>query len=546
MKSKNSIYLLFLLCMASQVNAQVIYERTYPNAYPSLQEAIQLSDFSTVSFSKNSTCHFAGWRHISPTGSLIEQGGLAGESTHTLTYKQIAADSILISCRVGPLDYPGDNFFKVALWTPDSLYTIVLDTVFNSYWEDTVHYEAFLFEDNHVLYQRGDTLYSRNILTGQTDFRETFFHITHIYPVKDGLMVFSAGLPPTYFNSQLAPVKTWLNLSAHPISFNSMVAMDSFIVGINVDIPTALHAVNAFNENVQDIDLSDYFSQIDTLVVRSDTLIVIGSNGATGNTVQIDKQFQILVEKPFVYPDNIYPWKLSFYPDRLYAWRIDGFSGYGADYRIAYPFLDPEPITYVNLTFIDISVDSVYLYSPSPGSPYILRLSANIINNSVDTLRFLTIHYEEEPFQFCDPGVYPSHIYDLATPPGDTAVVKLSAVVWADQIDDPFIRTFFVQHGNHQLDSNRTDNSFRLDYLISNAQDPVRAAVSVYPNPFTDFLVTTDESDATGMSLYDQTSRLVASGYGQLENLGRLPSGIYFLQISTGNSTSIQRVVKVE
>jgi hypothetical protein len=107
--NKNSIYLICLVFLTSQINAQVIYERTYPNAFPSLEDAIQLSDFSTVSFANNATCYFAGWRHISPTGSIIKEGGLAGESTHSLKTKHIGVDSILVSCRVGPLDYPGTN-----------------------------------------------------------------------------------------------------------------------------------------------------------------------------------------------------------------------------------------------------------------------------------------------------------------------------------------------------------------------------------------------------------------------------------------------------
>ena len=72
MKYKYFAYLLCIFLVASQVKAQVIYERTYPDGFPSLKDAIQLSDLSTVSFANNSACYFAGWRHIGPTGNIID------------------------------------------------------------------------------------------------------------------------------------------------------------------------------------------------------------------------------------------------------------------------------------------------------------------------------------------------------------------------------------------------------------------------------------------------------------------------------------------
>ena len=146
----------------------------------------------------------------------------------------------------------------------------------------------------------------------------------------------------------------------------------------------------------------------------------------------------------------------------------------------------------------------------------------------------------------CDPGVYPSHFNDLDTPPGDTAVVKYSLGVWASEAEHPIIRTYYVQHGNHHLDSNRVDNSFTLNYLISSAEEPIRTSVSVYPNPFTDFLRVTDVHETSQLILYDQTGRRVASGFEQLDNLGHLPTGMYVLQVISGHSSSLSRVLKVE
>lgn len=545
---KSYISFLCFLILASLVNAQVIYERTYPDAYPSLRDAIQLSDFSTVSFANNSKCFDAGWKQISSTGSIIKHGGLAGESTHSLKYRQIAEDSILVSCRVGPIDFDGTNYFKVALWTPDSLQTLLIDTVPLNFWEDCewcnhpVHYEAFQYKDNHVLYQRGDTIFSKNVLTGQTAFRETFYYISKVYPLKDGLMVFSLGLPPTYFNNQLTPVKTWLN----PVSSNFMVALDSFLVGVNHGSPTSLRAVNAFNENTQDVDLSIYFSQIDFLVVRGEVLIVVGKNGATNNTVQLDKNFQILAQKPFVYPDDIYSWQLSFYPDRLYAWRTDGLSAYNADYRIAYAYLDPQPITYADMELASIIVDSVFYWPPDHHLPANLFLSAYVINHSLDTLYSLTIHHEEAFFVGCDPGVYPRHIKDLLVPPGDTAIVRFTTYSWEVAMNQPFMKTFYVQHGNHHLDSDTTNNKFDLVYLSSSTKEATIDSMVVYPNPFTDYISVSELTESRQLRLYDQHGTMVAQGTHRLDGMRNLPAGIYFLQIISGQSIAVKRLVKSE
>jgi hypothetical protein len=545
--NKIAINLICSFFLAHQIQAQLIYERTYPNTFPSLKDAIQLSDFSTVSFSNNSTCYFGGWRHLSPTGSIIKEGGLANESTHSLRYMQIAEDSILVSCRVGPIDFDGINYFKVALWTPDSLQTLIIDTVPLNFWEDCewcnqpVHYEAFQFKDNHVLYQRGDTIFSKNVLTGQIAFRETFYYITKVYPVKDGLMVFSLGLPPTYLDSQLMPIKTWLNAIS---SF--MVAMDSFLIGVNSGMPSSLHTVNSFNENAQDIDLSLYFSNIDFQVVRGDVLIVVGKNGATNNTVQLDKNFQILAEKPFVYPDDIYPWQLSFYPDRLYAWRTDGLAAYKADYRIAYDYLNPQPITYVDLELASIFVDSVFYWPPDHHLPANLFLSAYIINHSLDTLHSLTLHHEEDFFIGCDPGVYPKHIKGLQVPPGDTAIVRFTTYSWEVAMNEPFMQTFYVQHGNDHLESDTTNNVFELIYLSSSTEVTSANSIAAYPNPFKDNIAVTGLSESVQLRLYDQNGAMVAIGYNRLDDLGKLHEGIYFLQTVAGGYISVNRVVKLE
>ena len=117
---------------------------------------------------------------------------------------------------------------------------------------------------------------------------------------------------------------------------------------------------------------------------------------------------------------------------------------------------------------------------------------------------------------------------------------------WEIAMSKPFIRKYFVQHGNHQLDSNSTNNVFEFFFLISNAEEPIPTSLEVYPNPFTDFIKVSERSDLMQLNLYDQTGRLVSKGLGQLTDLGALPTGIYFLNVQTGSSNATTRVVKVE
>ena len=90
------------------------------------------------------------------------------------------------------------------------------------------------------------------------------------------------------------------------------------------------------------------------------------------------------------------------------------------------------------------------------------------------------------------------------------------------------------------------NNSFLVNHLINSSNELTSKQIVLYPNPFTDYITVSEPSDSMQLILFDQTGRLVESDYEQLEDLGNLLPGIYFLQISTGNSTSIQKVVKLE
>jgi len=90
------------------------------------------------------------------------------------------------------------------------------------------------------------------------------------------------------------------------------------------------------------------------------------------------------------------------------------------------------------------------------------------------------------------------------------------------------------------------NNSFLVNHLINSSNELTSKQIVLYPNPFTDYITVSEPSESMQLILFDQTGRLVESDYEQLEDLGNLLPGIYFLQISTGNSTSIQKVVKLE
>lgn len=108
------------------------------------------------------------------------------------------------------------------------------------------------------------------------------------------------------------------------------------------------------------------------------------------------------------------------------------------------------------------------------------------------------------------------------------------------------MRTFYVQHGNNHLDANGTDNVYEFAEIISQTDETVITSTVVFPNPFTDFLVVAHQIEFSPLYLYNQTGQLVATGFNQLRDLGYLPTGIYFLQIKSGNSMVVEKVVKVE
>lgn len=113
-------------------------------------------------------------------------------------------------------------------------------------------------------------------------------------------------------------------------------------------------------------------------------------------------------------------------------------------------------------------------------------------------------------------------------------------------MNQPFIQTFYVQHGNHHLESDTTNNVFDLIYLSSSTKETTTGSMAAFPNPFTDDISISGLNESTQLRLYDQQGGLVAYGYNRLDDMSKLPVGIYFLQIIAGRSITVKRMVKVE
>jgi hypothetical protein len=157
------------------------------------------------------------------------------------------------------------------------------------------------------------------------------------------------------------------------------------------------------------------------------------------------------------------------------------------------------------------------------------------------------MHYDQnDPYSSCFTGVNVFHFNDLNILPGSTHTLQFQSYSSSLVHDNKLERKYFLEHGNHHLDSDTTNNVFELVYLTSSIVETTTDPISVYPNPFTDFIRVSDVSESIQLNLYDLSGRMVSNGHEQLDDLGRLPTGIYFLQIVSGHSLSIQRVVKVE
>ena len=543
MKTRFLIFF-FLPILAVVANGQVIYERTYPDVSPYIEKLFELSDHSTVSFSYSSACPFMEWLLVDANGNLNKHEGLGYETVHSFDARKLEGDNILVSYRMGPLDYPGDNSFNVELWTPTDIITIVEDPVSYAYWEDMgFSYGAYSIYNDKIIYQKVDTLFLKNLFSGDIERKVIQSNLlsSGVFPVLDHLLVYPATGPPTLYDQNLQPAITWNN-SMLPGDY--AVSIDSFMVGVSAPGNLSLHIINAFDESFRDLDLSTYFTQILSLSVENNILIVRGNAGTQPLVLKLDSHFIILAQSnlDIPMPKGINEMTLMYFPDRVYSWGYDGLDSY----RMSYQYPDAHPIQYIDLALDSIWVDSVFYWPPEQHLPAKVFMLCKVSNHSAEPIQNFAIFYQDQSFSECDPGVYPRYIEGLNIPPGQSATFMYQNISWKLPVGDPFIRTFIIKHPNYHLDSTYSNNIYTVSYFPTDIDEPLQSPVAVFPNPFIDLLTTSIQSIGVELILFDQMGKIVSSGQDQLDHLSDLPVGIYFLQVYDGQQLLVRKVVKVE
>lgn len=542
MKKYIPIYFLCFLFLSSRIEAQVIYERTYAFASNSLDFPVELSDTSTFSFDNDNMCGGIGVRHIDRYGNELTDNWFAAEGFSS-GYYWIGHDSILIWAVEGAWD-AGVDSFRIYIWTPDMTQKIVSRYMASDAIE--VIGGAFLYTSDRLVYRQSDTLFSLNLVNGIEEDSLVIPDINTVIEFEKSILVVSYTSYPVLLNDRLEVIGLWPDLSFLPFSVDEALVIDSFLVGIDLLNPLAIGTFNIHSESQMNIDLSVYFDQIDDIQSNKNNLFIRGKSGGDDIVLQLDSTFSFVDIQFLELPDLDKEMNFRYYPERVYASGDDGYTSYKANYRMCYPYQDPNPIRYVDIALDTMWVDTVYVYPPEWHIPPSIQGSALISNLSPDTLKALTIHFSDIPVFFCDDGIRATLKEELQIAPFDTDTISFGTYAHSSSIEQTVIRTFFVEHGNNQLDLNFEDNSFVLNYLISGTDELTPSDAKVYPNPFTNYLRMTEVQETTQLILFDQTGRMVSSGFGQLDNLGHLLVGIYTLQVISGPSIGVTKVLKVE
>ncbi len=537
-------FIVAFILISQFTQAQVFYERTYSQISPSLRYTIQLSDTSSICFASVSECHFAPFHHIDPKGNIINSVGFSLESTHSSGARTVGLDSVLVWNREGTTDSDGPNYLRISLWTPSQFVTLVLDSLHYKFWEDhDIPYGAYLVKDDKLVYRKADSLYVVRISTQQLLNKVIVPDLGSVHAFLEYIVAFPTSMDPIIFSIDLLPVGTW-DVNQHPVNNYEQMALDSFLIGIITQEVASLHVVNGLTEENFDLDLSGYFAHIDDVQVNEQGLFVKGKKGAVDYLVQINEQLQVINETVIDLPDLGGPFTFTYYSDRVYASTADGVSQYAAEYRMSYHFTDANPIRFVDISLDTIWVDSVFYWPHEMHLPANLFLLVKVTNHSPDTIYSFTYHFESPPEVFCDPGVYPRFVNDLSIPPGETGTVPFTTWSWEVAANEPFFRTFYVEHANHHLDDHVADNHFLLSYLTSAINPVMENALFIWPNPFHDYLETS--GDFTELRMYNNLGHLVSMGVNRLENLGSLARGTYYIQGLRNQKSYFSRVIKIE
>ena len=536
----NRIYLCIIcFCfLMDHVNAQVVYERTFPFEFPSIQFPIELSDTSTVSLGTNNECGGIGVRHIDALGNELEEDAFWAEAFSSGIY-WIGHDSVLIWAEEGAYDV-GPDSFRVYIWTPAEIRKILSSDIRNQFSNPRL-YGAFLYSPDRLVFEKTDTLYSKNLQNDQIEDSLIIPGIISILEFEKAILVFSQTAAPLLLDDHLTEIIMWHDTTSLPFSINEANVLDSFLVGRSGFTPNAIAIINVYSETKGEVDLSPYLNLVEDVQVNKSHLFVKGVLNQEHYVIELDGQFQIVEIHKIDFPDLDFDLTYRYFPDRVYAWGLNGLARYNANYRMSYKYKDPHPVEYIDIALDTMWVDSVVNYAPQY---FVIYIKAVVRNLSLQVVHSVSMHYEEIPIFFCDPGVYGGTFEHLNIQPNETDTVSL--VLFAYQVGSPYTQRFYVHHGNHHLDEQSANNDYNLVHILSNSTMPLSSSYQVYPNPFSDILRTSIASDGVELVLYDQTGRIVSQGNDQLNDLRWLGSGVYYLRISNGISTSIQKVVKVE
>ncbi len=540
MMCRNFICVIIIFSFAFQIKAQVIYERTYPNAFPSIRHSIELSDTSTFSLDRADICNSLLIRHIDKSGNIVDTLSFGAEA-FLYGFHWIGHDSVLVWVEHGAHDFGPDMFF-IKLWTPQKITTLLSEEVPRSFVQGRT-YGAFLYRENQLIYEKSDTFFLRNLLTGENDWMIFLPGVTDVIEFENSILTISNNQRPRLYDQDLNQLATWQNYPDFYLDTSLVVVLDSFWIGKSPTLPSALDIVNVFTESVQHIDVSQFLDSIQDIQTNQGYLFVSGMFEGINQVVQYDKSFELVQVRQLDVPTVKESMELRYSPARVYAWAIDGIGGYKADYRICYAYTDPYEIE-----SFDISLDSMWISSIEnfPGFSKI-QISLIVKNRSTEVLKRFTLHHDKnEPEGNCFSGTNARNFGNLNVDPEQTDTVSFIDYTTSFAHDYPLHRIYFVEHGNNHLNADTTDNSFDLWHILSNANAAVELDVNVYPNPFTDFLRVEQASGTAQLYLYDLTGKLVFKGQNPLNGLSGLPTGVYLLQIIDGNQSNQQQVVKVE
>jgi hypothetical protein len=514
----------------------VIYERTFDDAFPSIEYSVELSDTSTFSMDRFSKCNNLNIRRIDQIGNSNDDW--LGEA-FLYGYHWIGHDSILLWYETGSYDV-GPDSFRVEIWTPKNKKVLVREEVEHQNIPGR-RYGAYLYQQNQIIYEKSDTFLRKNLVTGENDKFVFFQRIQNVIEFKNSILIYFSAPFPKLVDADFNIIRNLHN----PLPFDTTkaVVLDSFWIGQDSNDLQTVNALNVYTEIIRPIDFTIFLDTIEDIQVNKGALFIKGKKGDIHKVVELNESLEIYQIHDLDLPSDPENITYRYSPGRVYSHFTDGLGAYKADYRICYPFLDPNPVHYV-----DIQLDSMWLSSIIHHQFYSeIQVAFQITNLSTDTIHSFTLHYDNnEPYSTCFTGTNALHFKELDIIPGNSTTIDYHDYTTAFEQGSKLSRSYFVEHGNHHLDGDTSNNVFNLEYLITSSDDLISDRIQIYPNPFTDIINIFNQGQSFHLNLSDQMGRVVSRGIDHLDHLSDLPSGIYFLQIHIGHQIFIRKVIKGE